>query len=70
MGDKERAKLEILLDYWIKHNSEHGQEFREWAEKIGKLSETGKKLLEAAREMDRASRSLSQAQRSLKEKEP
>ena len=28
-------RLRVLLEYWIKHNEEHGEEFREWAEKAG-----------------------------------
>ena len=29
-----QGRLHILLDYWIEHNREHEQEFREWADKI------------------------------------
>ena len=31
MSNDERDKLKTLLNYWIAHNKEHGQEFREWA---------------------------------------
>ena len=30
MGDEERVKLRTLLNYWVEHNMEHSQEFREW----------------------------------------
>ena len=33
MGDRDRKKLEILLGYWIEHDTEHGEEFKEWAVK-------------------------------------
>jgi hypothetical protein len=56
MGNEERMKLATLLDYWIDHNDEHGQEFREWAEK---MKETGEEeicgeLLRAVNEMEKA----------------
>jgi hypothetical protein len=35
----ERDKLVVLIDYWIKHNKEHGDEFKEWAEKARSLEE-------------------------------
>ena len=40
MNNEEKEKLRILLDYWIKHNREHGEEFKEWAEKAKKGGET------------------------------
>ena len=67
MGNDEREKLRIILHYWTKHNREHSQEFREWADKIAKLGEieAAKKLEQAAQEMDKASKSLSNALSSL-----
>ena len=69
MGDEERAKLRVLLNYWMEHNKEHGQEFREWADKAKALGEVeaGAELLRAAQEMDKATKSLSQALRKLGE---
>ena len=33
MGDIDTQELEVRLGYWIRHNREHGDEFREWAGK-------------------------------------
>ena len=41
MDREQREKLRVLLDYWIKHNEEHGEEFREWAEKAGGAGRAG-----------------------------
>ncbi len=71
MENDERAKLRTLLNYWIEHNKEHSQEFREWAGKAEGWGETGagEEMLQATREMDKASQSLSQALRKLEKKE-
>ena len=70
MTSGEVDKLRILLDYWIEHNREHSQEFREWAEKADSLGvDIGGDILQAANEMDKASEILSHAQRKLREKE-
>ena len=63
MGNDEKTKLRTLLNYWIEHNKEHSQEFREWASKAKELGETeaGEDMLRAAQEMDKASEILSQA---------
>ena len=70
MGNDERAKLRTLLNYWLEHNKEHSQEFREWAEKAKVLGEAEayEEMLQAAQQMDKASEYLSQALRGLKEK--
>ena len=66
MTSGEIDKLRILLDYWIEHNREHSQEFREWAEKADSLGvDIGGDILQAASEMDKASEILSRAQRKL-----
>ena len=47
--DDIQEKLQILLDYWIEHNSEHEKEFRDWANKVVSLSiEVAQQLREAA----------------------
>ena len=63
MDQAERGKLRVLLDYWVKHNREHGEEFREWAEKARSSGETAvhEELMEAYEEMDRANASLLRA---------
>ncbi len=69
MDDEERAKLRALLNYWMEHNKEHSQEFREWADKAKAFgeAEVGAELLQAAQEVDKATKSLSQTLRKLEE---
>ena len=71
MDKDERAKLGTLLNYWIEHNKEHNQEFREWAGKAKGFgqAEAGEDMLRAAQEMDKASEILSQALRRLERRE-
>ena len=67
MSDEETTKLRTLLNYWIKHNREHSQEFREWADKVKApgASKARKDMLQAVREMDKASECLLRALRDL-----
>jgi nickel/cobalt exporter len=69
MGIDERAKLRALLNYWIEHNREHSQEFREWADKAKILGEVeiAEEILQAAQAMDKASGLLSQSLKRLEE---
>jgi hypothetical protein len=71
MSNDDRLKLSTILHYWIDHNKEHSQEFREWADKIARLGEieAAKELEQAAGEMDKASKSLSRTLTILKEEE-
>ena len=70
MGNDEVARLKTLLDYWVKHNQEHSQELREWAELTNAIldTETHQEMLQAAQEMDKASEYLSQALKRLEER--
>ena len=71
MGNDEVAKLKTMLGYWMEHNREHSEEFREWASKtkgFGK-GEVGEDMLRAAGEMDKASQILSRALSLLGERE-
>jgi hypothetical protein len=64
--DDVEAKLNILLDYWIEHNSEHEKEFRDWADKVASLSgDVAKQLREAATKMAAASDDLIKAKQAL-----
>ena len=64
--DDVQEKLRILLDYWIEHNSEHEQEFRDWADKVASLStEVAQQLREAAAKMAAASDELMKAKQAL-----
>ena len=66
--DDVQEKLRILLDYWIEHNSEHEQEFRDWADKVGSLSrDVAQRLREAAAKMATASNELTKAKQALPE---
>ena len=69
MVSDERAKLRTLLNYWVEHNREHSQEFKEWADKAKALGEVevAGEMLRAAQEMDRASGLLSQSLKRLEE---
>jgi hypothetical protein len=64
--DDVREKLRILLDYWIEHNSEHEQEFRDWADKVVSLStEVAQQLQKAATKMAAVSNELMKAKQAL-----
>jgi len=64
--DDVQEKLQILLDYWIEHNSEHEKEFRDWADKVASLStEVAQQLREAAARMAAASNELMKAKQAL-----
>jgi len=67
MSSDERVKLRTILNYWIEHNKEHSQEFREWADKAKAFgeAEVGEEILAAAQEMDKASKFLSKSLRRL-----
>jgi len=66
--DDVQEKLRILLDYWIEHNNEHEQEFRDWADKAASLStEVAQQLREAAAKMAAASNELMKAKQALLE---
>jgi len=59
-------RLRTLLAYWIEHNREHEQEFREWADKGDSLpDEVARRLLEAAARMADASNCLEKAREAL-----
>ena len=72
MENSEMEKLKILLDHWIEHNKEHGEEFREWAEKARALGEAvvQEDMLDAAQHMNQASESLLKALEELNKGKP
>jgi len=64
--DDVQEKLKILLDYWIEHNSEHEQEFRDWADKVASSStEIAQQLQKAATKMAAVSDELMKAKQAL-----
>jgi rubrerythrin len=64
--DDIQQKLKVLLDYWIEHNSEHEQEFREWADKVApSYTEVANRLQKAATTMAAATDELMKAKQAL-----
>ena len=64
--DEVQKKLQILLDFWITHNSEHMKEFRDWAEKVASSStEVAQQLQAAATKMTAVSNELIKARQAL-----
>ena len=64
--DDIKEKLQVLLDYWIEHNSEHEKEFRDWANRAVSLStDIAQQLREAADKMAAASTELMKTKQAL-----
>jgi uncharacterized coiled-coil DUF342 family protein len=65
-----REKLQHLLGHWIEHNDEHGQEFREWADKAREFGEDQVRddILQAVEQLKNASESLGRASERLSAK--
>lgn len=59
-------KLIALIDYWIEHNREHEQEFRDWADRAASSSsEAAQQLQEAAARMAEASNCLEKSRQAI-----
>jgi len=69
MSSDEKAKLRTLLNYWVEHNQEHSQEFKEWVDKAKALGEkeVADELFLASQEMDKVSEILSKTLKRLQE---
>ncbi len=69
MNMDEKDKLKILIDYWVKHNKEHGEEFKEWAEKAKSSGDTAiyEELMLAVEQMENTNTPLMKALDILKE---
>ncbi|MBA4422681.1 MAG: hypothetical protein C0390_06195 [Syntrophus sp. (in: bacteria)] len=62
-----KNQLENLLAYWLKHNREHGAEFREWADKMTTdQKEVAGQLRQAADKMAEVDEFMKKAQKLLK----
>ena len=61
MSNDDRAKLKTLLNYWVEHNREHAEEFKEWADKAEQMGEgeIAAEILQAVVSMDKVSELLS-----------
>jgi hypothetical protein len=70
MAETEKEKLRVLLNYWIEHNEEHGDEFKEWAQKAQSLHwlDIQKSLSEASQQMVKTNQFLLSALKSLDKK--
>lgn len=68
MSVDEKEKLKILLNHWIEHNTEHSEEFEEWANTAKKIGEdeVQKYMLNAASQMEKSASSLRRALNVLK----
>ena len=67
MGDIDAQELKVRLGYWIRHNREHGEEFREWAAKAGAagVGPVEAHLMQAATLMAQATAALEDALQAL-----
>lgn len=69
MADNDILKLKKLLEFWIEHNKEHADEFKEWAQKARKLGKESvcEDLLTAAQLMAQADISLDNALKTVQD---
>ena len=63
MDADQKQKLTALMEYWIKHNVEHGDEFKEWALKADAREDIDIRgdLMQACEEMGRVNALLIRA---------
>jgi len=66
--ESEMMKLDVLLDYTIKHNSEHAEELKSLARKAKELGETAlyDDLMRGVEQMNRANETLEVALKRLR----
>ncbi len=69
MSSEERVKLKTLLNYWVEHNQEHSQEFKEWADKARQMgeAEVAEEILQAVENMEKVSEILTKTLNRLEE---
>jgi phage shock protein A len=70
MSTDDRSKLQTLLNYWVEHNREHSDEFREWAEKARQMGEAeiADEILQAVANMEKVTELLSATLKKLEER--
>ena len=68
MDNAEKEKLKILLNHWIEHNTEHAQEYAEWAEKAKGFgqAEVYDEIMQAVQQMNTMNGNLQKALERLK----
>jgi thioredoxin 1 len=59
----EVGRLKLLLTSWVEHNKKHGEQFRQWAEKVKDMKSDPiySRALQAAQQLEKANEQLSQA---------
>ncbi len=64
---KERERLKVILEHWIRHNEVHLEEYRRWAERASSSGFEGveDKILAAADKITEANDTLREALESL-----
>jgi hypothetical protein len=67
MVKDEKENLKALLKYWIAHNQDHSEEFKEWAEKAKAMGENeiAGNIRQAVEQMDKATILFSQSLKKL-----
>ena len=67
--ESEMMKLDTLLDYTIKHNSEHAEELKSLAQKAKELGKTAAydELMRGVKQMNGANETLAAALKRLRE---
>mgnify|MGYP000209181194 CR=1 FL=1 len=67
--DEDKLRLIKLVEHWIEHNDEHGNRFKEEAEKAEKidLTKAANEMKKAAEASDEVSKRLAKALEYLKE---
>ena len=68
MDKADRGNLDVLLNHWVEHNKEHGEEYKEWTEKTKSLeeSEVHDNIMEAVQQLDKVNESLLKALNKLR----
>ena len=67
----ESGRLQVLLEYWVKDNTKHGEKFSKWANKVDNLDRKPiyKNVVTATEQIRNATEVLSQTLRALQREE-
>jgi nickel/cobalt exporter len=69
MSNDDKAKLKTLLEYWLEHNREHSEEFKEWVEKSRQMgeAEVAGEIARVVENMEKVNEILSKTLKRLEE---